>query len=128
MRFFVLLTLLMILGSPVYGFTYLCKVQESNAISTTISWGFEISNDFTQLTKVSFMDTETLKSRQYEVPLTVLYGDKKNLIAVQPIDGKHSDVIPLFVRIYWFDFEKNVMMSRFGNGVLENEFALFKCT
>lgn len=118
----------MMSGSPVYGFTYLCKVQESNAISTAISWGFEISNDFTQLTKVSFMDTDTLKSRQYNVPLTVLYGDKKNLIAVQPIDGKHSDVIPLFVRIYWFDFEKNVMMSRFGNGVLENEFALFKCT
>ena len=128
MRFFVSLTFLMMTVSPVFGFTYLCKVQESNAISTAISWGFEISNDYTHLTKVSFLDTDTVKSRQYNVPLTVLYGDKQNLIAVQPIDGKHSDVIPLFLRIYWFDFEKNVMMSRFGNGVLENEFALFNCT
>ena len=111
---------------PVYGFTYLCKVEESNAIDTSILWGFEISNDFTQLTYVSFMNTAKLKSSKFRVPKTVLYSDKKNMIAVE-IDHEDLDLIPLFVRIYWFDFEKDIMVTRFGNEPLENKYALFKC-
>jgi len=73
------------------------------------------------------MNTATLRSSKFRSPQTVLHSDKKNMIAVEKFDKENLDIIPLFVRFYWFDFEKDIMMARFGHEPLENNFAAFKC-
>ena len=106
-------------------FSYLCKVEDSNAIPASILWEYEISDDHSRITYTQFINTAVPESTRYNIPETVLFSDEKQAVTINDIYPYGDD--RLFVRLKRFDFEKDVMMATFAFDAETREFAFFKC-
>ena len=109
-------------------FPYLCKVVESNSISSSILWGFDISEDHKRIIYTRFIDTSVPKDDRLYVKLKVLYSDENIAITMNEIDANPYDDSVIFFRTSRFDFRTNMMMSRFSHDVNAKDYALFKCS